>query len=170
MLHRFLSGLQDQKARQQIEFVKDPNNIDEALDEVVKYQETSTTSGSMKEGTSQRNVTAAHTEVVETENPEVGESNGDETDEADSQVACATKPFHKSKKDQSQENSTNSEVVKTEVPMVTINQMKSLIAESEKSMKELLEQQAKSCNKGGLHNQNKGWVTEMVIRVANMGR
>ena len=51
LLHRFLSVLQDQKARQQIEFVKDPNNIDEALDEMVKYWETSTTSGSIKEGT-----------------------------------------------------------------------------------------------------------------------
>ena len=29
----------DQKAQQQVEFVKDPANIDEALDEIVKYCE-----------------------------------------------------------------------------------------------------------------------------------
>ena len=29
----------DQKAHQQVEFVKDPANIDEALDEIVKYHE-----------------------------------------------------------------------------------------------------------------------------------
>ena len=29
----------DQKAHQQVEFVKDPANIDEALDEIVKYCE-----------------------------------------------------------------------------------------------------------------------------------
>ena len=39
LLHRFLNGLMDQKACQQVEFVKDPANIDEALDEIVKYHE-----------------------------------------------------------------------------------------------------------------------------------
>ena len=39
LLHRFLNGLMDQKALQQVEFVKDPANIDEALDEIVKYHE-----------------------------------------------------------------------------------------------------------------------------------
>ena len=39
LLHRFLNGLIDQKACQQVEFVKDPANIDEALDEIVKYRE-----------------------------------------------------------------------------------------------------------------------------------
>ena len=39
LLHRFLTGLMDQKAHQQVEFVKDPANIDEALDEIVKYHE-----------------------------------------------------------------------------------------------------------------------------------
>ena len=38
-LCRFLNGLIDQKAHQQVEFVKDPANIDEALDEIVRYQE-----------------------------------------------------------------------------------------------------------------------------------
>ena len=39
LLHRFLNGLMDEKAHQQVEFVKDPANIDEALDEIVKYHE-----------------------------------------------------------------------------------------------------------------------------------
>ena len=39
LLHRFLTGLMDQKAHQQVEFVKDPANIDEALDEIVRYHE-----------------------------------------------------------------------------------------------------------------------------------
>ena len=39
LLCRFLNGLIDQKAPQQVEFVKDPANIDEALDEIVKYHE-----------------------------------------------------------------------------------------------------------------------------------
>ena len=37
LLHRFLNGLLDQKAWQQIECVKDPANIDDALDEVLTY-------------------------------------------------------------------------------------------------------------------------------------
>ena len=39
LLRRFLNSLIDQKACQQVEFVKDPANIDEALDEIVKYHE-----------------------------------------------------------------------------------------------------------------------------------
>ena len=39
LLCRFLNGLIDQKGHQQVEFVKDPANIDEALDEIVRYQE-----------------------------------------------------------------------------------------------------------------------------------
>ena len=34
-----MNGLLDKKAKQQVEFVKNPNNIDDALDEVVKYRE-----------------------------------------------------------------------------------------------------------------------------------
>ena len=34
-----MNGLLDKKAKQQVEFVKNPTNIDNALDEVVKYRE-----------------------------------------------------------------------------------------------------------------------------------
>ena len=51
LLCRFLNGLLDQKAHKQIEFVKDPSNIDDALDEVVKYHESGVTDDSVKEGT-----------------------------------------------------------------------------------------------------------------------
>ena len=39
LLQRFMNGLLDKKAKQQGEFVKNPTNIDNALDEVVKYRE-----------------------------------------------------------------------------------------------------------------------------------
>lgn len=39
LLRYFLDGLQDDQARQQIEFVKEPTSIDEAVKEVVIYQE-----------------------------------------------------------------------------------------------------------------------------------
>ena len=34
-----MNGLLDKKVKQQVEFVKNPNNIDDVLDEVVKYRE-----------------------------------------------------------------------------------------------------------------------------------
>ena len=37
LLCRFLNGLMDQKACQEVEFVRDPANIDETLDEIVRY-------------------------------------------------------------------------------------------------------------------------------------
>ena len=46
-------------------------------------------------------------------------------------------------------------MVKSETPVATINQMKSLIGESEKTMKELLIQQANVVNKGGAQGGNK---------------
>ena len=36
--HRFLNGLSDQKVQQEVEFVKEQVNIDEVLDEIVRYQ------------------------------------------------------------------------------------------------------------------------------------
>ena len=39
LLQRFMNGLLDKKAKQQVEFVKNPTNIDNALDEVLKYRE-----------------------------------------------------------------------------------------------------------------------------------
>ena len=39
LLQRFMNSLLDKKAKQQVEFVKNPTNIDDALDEVVKYWE-----------------------------------------------------------------------------------------------------------------------------------
>ena len=34
-----MNGLLDKKVKQQVEFVKNPTNIDNALDEVIKYRE-----------------------------------------------------------------------------------------------------------------------------------
>ncbi|MEW8548674.1 MAG: hypothetical protein AB2693_34670, partial [Candidatus Thiodiazotropha sp.] len=45
LLRRFLDGLVDEKARFHVEFVKEPNNIDEAVFQVVSFQETRQTAG-----------------------------------------------------------------------------------------------------------------------------
>ena len=45
LLRRFLDGLTEEKARFHVEFVKDPNNIDEAAFQVVSFQETKQTAG-----------------------------------------------------------------------------------------------------------------------------
>jgi hypothetical protein len=39
LLQRFLQGLQDERARQQVEYVKEPGSIDDAVYEVVNFQE-----------------------------------------------------------------------------------------------------------------------------------
>ncbi len=39
LLRKFLDGLQDTKAASHVEFVKDPKNIDEAVDEIINFQE-----------------------------------------------------------------------------------------------------------------------------------
>ena len=153
LLCRFLNGLLDQKARKQIEFVKDPSNIDDALDEVVKYCESGVTDDSVKEGTAQRPARAAHTNAAETENSDDDEADDEETD---NRVARATKPFNKDKKSNvPQYKPKDSTVVKNETPVATVNQIKSLIVESEKTMKELLIQQANVGNKGGAQGGNK---------------
>ena len=41
LLRRFLDGLYDEKARFQVEYVKEPRDIDEAVYQVVDFQETS---------------------------------------------------------------------------------------------------------------------------------
>ena len=45
LLRRFLDGLIDEKARFHVEFVKEPNNIDEAVFQVVSFLETKQTAG-----------------------------------------------------------------------------------------------------------------------------
>ena len=45
LLRRFRDGLIEEKARFHVEFVKDPNNIDEAVFQVVSFQETKQTAG-----------------------------------------------------------------------------------------------------------------------------
>ena len=73
LLYRFLNGLLDQKAHQQIEFIKDPTNIDDALDGIVKYCETHQ---SLSDG--QHHVKATHTNPVETEGSDVSVGSKDE--------------------------------------------------------------------------------------------
>ena len=146
---RFLNGFLDQKAHQQFEFVKNPTNIDDALDEIIKYCETHQTGGMAEDSNGQHHVRGAHTNPVETED---SDASGGSEDEADSCVTCTTKPFHKDKRGQlnvPKEKLNHAEAGKTECPMVTIVQMKNLIAESENNMKELLAQQANNGHNGG---------------------
>ena len=67
------------------------------------------------------------------------ETEDSDDDETDNGVAHATKPFNRDKRSNvPQYKPKDSTVVKSETPVATIDQMKSLIAESEKTMKELL--------------------------------
>ena len=74
LLRRFLDGLQDTKASFHVEFVKNPANIDEAVDEVINFQEVH-----RKQGKSTRQVNY--------EAPEMQDSNSD--DEMSAEVARA---------------------------------------------------------------------------------
>ena len=77
LLHRFLNGLMDQKAHQQVEFVKDPANIDEALDEIVKYCE-SQQSGQLQQYGSNKNILNARAAHVNDIPSSDGELDNDE--------------------------------------------------------------------------------------------
>ena len=66
--------------------------------------------------------------------------------------------FPKDKKGQpnvSEEKPKKDEVGKTEDPVVTIEQMKSFVTETEKNLKELFAEQANCCSKGDLQNPDK---------------
>ncbi len=63
LLRRFLDGLLDNKARFQVEFVKTPDSIDDAVYEVVSYL-------SYHEGRSSRPARAVKTADIETESAE----------------------------------------------------------------------------------------------------
>ena len=65
LLHRSWNGLLDQKAWQEIMFVKDPAIIDDAWDEVGKYQETQQSGSLTRVGTGQHHARAAHMNAVQ---------------------------------------------------------------------------------------------------------
>ena len=66
----------DQKACQQIEFVKDPANIDEALDEIVRYRESHQSGQPQRDNSSTAfKAPAAHVNDIPSSN---GDSDSDE--------------------------------------------------------------------------------------------
>ena len=97
MLHGFLHGFLHQKAYQQNESVKDPVYVDDALDEVVKYQETHQSGDLSREVTGLCHTRATHTNAV----PDETSDASDATDEERKNwVVYAKKPLHKNQKGQ----------------------------------------------------------------------
>ena len=97
LLHKFLNGFLDQKAQQQIKFVKDPANIDDALDEVVKYGETHQLGNSTEEGIGWHHARTADMNTVQTE---TSDAQYNSKDEANSWFTWANKPLNKVKEGQ----------------------------------------------------------------------
>ena len=108
-MHRFFNDLLDQKAQQQIEFVQDPTNIDDALVEVVKYQESYQSGNVQKKGTGQCHARTACMNAVQSE---ASYTLDNSENEANSQVTQGTKPCHKHKKVSQMFLKKNSRMVK----------------------------------------------------------
>ena len=68
-MHRLLNGLANQQAWQQLKFVKDPGNIDDVLDKLVKYRDTHQSGNLTKEGIGQCPARAAGMTAGQTEVP-----------------------------------------------------------------------------------------------------
>ena len=117
LLRRFLDGLQDTKASFHVEFVKNPVNIDEAVDEVINFQEVR-----RKQGKSTRQVNC--------EAPEVQDSSSD--DEMSAQVARAP---GRPPKVQKPENQVETETKDSKMEE-TINLMAKQLDELKKDTKE----------------------------------
>ena len=77
----------DQKAHQQVEFVKDPANIDEALDEIVKYS-VSRQSGQLQQDGSNKTFKAQAAHVNDIPSSD-GDLDSDEEGGEPNQVARA---------------------------------------------------------------------------------
>ena len=91
LLCRFLNGLIDQKSCQQVEFVKDPANIDEALDEIVKYHESWQSGQLQQDGSSKTfRAQAAHVNDIPSSDGEL--DNGEEGGKPN-RVTCANLTF-----------------------------------------------------------------------------
>lgn len=75
LLRRFLDGLLDEKARFHVEFVKEPNNIDEAVFQVVSFQETKQTAGKVYDtGKFVRNASTNNDSDSDSDDPRVARS------------------------------------------------------------------------------------------------
>ena len=91
LLCRFLNGLIDKKACQQVEFVKDSANIDEALDEIVKYCESQQSSQLQQDGSNKTfKAQAAHVNDIPSSDWEL---DSDEEGGKPNWVACANLMF-----------------------------------------------------------------------------
>ena len=157
LLHRFLNGLMDQKACQQVEFVKDPANIDEALDEIVKYHD-SLQSGQLQWDGSNKTFKAQAARVNDIPSND-GDLDSDEEGGEPNQVAHANFMFSRQSRGNGQPNNVGQPPRTKEpqngpspisAPVDPIAQMKTIVAaETEKclnSMKELLAKQGPTMN------------------------
>ena len=152
----------DQKAYMQVEFMKDPVNIDEALDEIVRYQESCQSGQPHRDNSSKAfKAQAAHVNDIPSSD---GDSDSDEGGEPN-QVARANVKFGRQSQGTGQTSSegqlpNSKESLKGSAPasihVDPVAQVRSIIVvETEKclnSMKELLAKQG--LNKDNSHNGN----------------
>ena len=147
----------DQNAHQQVEFVKDPTNIDEALDEILKYCE-SWQSGQLQQDGSNKTFKAQAAYVNGIPSSD-GELDSDEEDGEPNQVAHANFMFSRQSQGNGQPNNLGQPPrpkepqngpSPTSAPVDPIAQMNTIVAaETEKclnSMKELLARQGPTMN------------------------
>ena len=78
LLQYFLNGLYDDKARQQVEFIKEPQTIDDAVRDVVTFQESKT---STEKGRKSKNINLVRPDDIDDEDD-------DESVEQDSEKVC----------------------------------------------------------------------------------
>ena len=157
LLHSFLNVLIDQRACQQVEFVKDPANIDKALDEIMKYHE-SRQSGQLQQDGSNKTFKAPATCVNDIPSSN-GELDSDEEGGQPNQVTCANLMFSRQARGDGQPSNADQPLRPKEpqngatlisAPPDPIAQMKTIVAaETERClnhMKELLAKQGPTIN------------------------
>ena len=154
LLQRFMNGLLDKKAKEQVEFVKNPTNIDNALDEVVKYREARQVS--LKDMSTRRHPQR----VARTSTEDTSESDNDESSsdtEANPRIARA---FGKQPSkgagihSQSQQSQPPVRPRGSGTAPLTMEDVKSLMAaETEKCLSHIQEILSKSTNGSGNQSQ-----------------
>ena len=154
LLQRFMNGLLDKKAKQQVEFVKSPTNIDNALDEVVKYREARQVS--LKDMSTRRHPQR----VARTSTEDTSESDNDESSSDTEVNPRVARAFGKQPSkgtgihSQSQQNQPPIRPRGSGTAPLTMEDVKSLMAaETEKCLNSIQEILNKSTNGTGNQSQ-----------------
>ena len=154
LLQRFMNGLLDKKAKQQVEFVKNPTNIDNALDEVVKYREARQVS--LKDMSTRRHPQR----VARTSTEDTSESDNDESSSDTETNPRVARAFGKQPSkgagihSQSQQSQPPIRPRGSGTAPLTMEDVKSLMAaETEKCLSSIQEILSKSTNGSGNQSQ-----------------